>query len=221
MKVGTDSIMLGSWIQTNHAQRILDIGTGSGLLSIMLAQKTQDTCLIDGIDIDSAAISQAKDNGHHCLWSERLTFQQVSLQAFKGLSKYDLIVSNPPYFPTNHTANKASSDSSRLTARQTLTLDHKTLLKHVAKRLTDNGRFCCVLPKNNGDVFIEDAERLGLSCSQVMNVRPKPNSDITRLLLEFSLEKKVRFSESINIYNELGKYSAEYIALCKHYYLNF
>jgi tRNA1Val (adenine37-N6)-methyltransferase len=75
MKVSTDSIMLGSWIEAKNAQRILDIGTGSGLLSIMLAQKTQDTCLIVGIDIDTAAISQAKGNANNCLCAERLTFQ--------------------------------------------------------------------------------------------------------------------------------------------------
>jgi len=221
MKVGTDSIMLGSWIQTKNAQYILDIGTGSGLLSIMLAQKSQDTCLIDGIDIDAAAISQAKGNANNCRWAERLTFQQISLQNFDTATKYDLIVSNPPYFSPNLTANKTCLNSNRLTARQTLALDHQTLLEQVRERLSNKGRFCCVLPKDIGDLFIKDAELIGLNCTQAMHVRPKPHADITRLLLEFSRENKVKFTESISIYNELGKYSVEYIALCKNYYFNF
>ena len=118
MKVGTDSIMLGSWVHTNNAQRILDIGTGSGLLSIMLAQKTQDTCLIDGIDIDAEAILQAEGNAKNCPWSERLTFQHTSIQLFSVETGYDLIVSNPPYFPVNLSANKIHSIPNRLNARQ-------------------------------------------------------------------------------------------------------
>jgi tRNA1Val (adenine37-N6)-methyltransferase len=221
MKVGTDSIMLGSWVKTNNAQRILDIGTGSGLLVIMLAQKTQDTCLIDGIDIDAAAISQAKDNAKNCPWSERLIFRKISLQNFHTATKYDLIVSNPPYFSLNATANKTCAHKNRVMARQTITLDHKTLLGQVMEKLSDDGRFCCVLPKNVGDLFIKNAELIGLDCTRVMYVKPKPHADITRLLLEFGRHRKPKSTENINIYNQLDKYSTEYIALCKDYYLNF
>jgi tRNA1Val (adenine37-N6)-methyltransferase len=221
MKVGTDSILLGSWVQTNNAQRILDIGTGSGLLAIMLAQKAQHTCLIDGIDIDLAAIAQAKDNGKNCPWALQLTFQHTSLQQFPIGNLYDLIVSNPPYFSINNRANQAHSAKNRLNARQTIELDHPTLLQEVTQRLSASGKFCCVLPADVAKVFIVDAETAGLYCMRELLVRPKPQTHVTRLLLEFSRTKQTKISEKLTIYNQLGSYSKEYIALCKDYYLNF
>jgi len=221
MKVGTDSIMLGSWIQTKNAQNILDIGTGSGLLAIMLAQKSKYFCLIDGIDIDPAAISQAKDNANNCPWAKRLTFYYTSIQQFSFRTGYDLIVSNPPYFPVNVSANNSRSAQSRPNARQTIELDHPTLLQEVTKHLSDNGRFCCVLPLDAAKLFIEQAESVGLYCSLELHVQPKHDTHVTRLLLEFSRIKKVKICEKLSINNPLGNYTKEYIALCKDFYFNF
>ena len=221
MKVGTDSIMLGSWIAPKNAQRILDIGTGSGLLGIMLAQKAQHTCLIDGIDIDKAAISQARDNAKNCPWAQRLSFHHTSLQQFPFGTGYDLIVSNPPYFPINVSANKTHSVQSRSNARQIIELDHSTLLQEVIKHLSATGQFYCVLPADVAKVFMLDAESLGLYCCKELQVQPKQQKHVTRLLLKFSCIKKARTCEKMSIYNHLGSYSNEYIALCKDYYLNF
>jgi tRNA1Val (adenine37-N6)-methyltransferase len=221
MKVGTDSIMLGSWVRTKNAQRILDIGTGSGLLGIMLAQKTQDTCLIDGIDIDASAISQAKENAKNCPWPQRLTFYYISLQKISFGEGYDLIVCNPPYFPINVRANKTSSVQNRPHARQTIELDHPTLLQAVTKHLSASGQFCCVLPEQAAKIFIVNAENLGLYCTRELQVQSKQHTHVTRFLLEFGRIKKVKKCEKLSIYNQLGSYSKEYIALCKDYYLNF
>lgn len=221
MKVGTDSIMLGSWIQAKYAQRILDIGTGSGLLAIMLAQKTQNTCLINAIDIDAAAISQAKENANNSPWAQRLSFEHISLQQLQSDAEYDLIVSNPPYFPINVSANKMHSVQSRLHARQTIELDHTTLLQEVTKHLSQDGRFCCVLPVDIAKLFIIDAESFGLHCTRELQVQPKQQSHATRILLEFSREKENKTCGNLCIYNQLAKYSEEYITLCKDYYLNF
>jgi tRNA1Val (adenine37-N6)-methyltransferase len=221
MKVGTDSIMLGSWIQTNNAQNILDIGTGSGLLSIMLSQKAQDTCLIDGIDIDATAITQAKSNANNCPWEKQLTFQHISLQQFPSVRDYDLIVSNPPYFPINLRANKIQSVQSRKSARQTIDLDHKTLLQEVMKHLSEYGRFCCVLPIDVAKTFIKSAQEIGLYCTRELQVQPKHQTPVTRLLLEFSRIKTLKISEKLSIYNHLSQYTEEYKKLCKDYYLNF
>jgi len=221
MKVGTDSIMLGSWLQTTDVQRILDIGTGSGLLAIMLAQKTQGTCLIDGIDIDEDAITQAKENALNCPWSQRLTFQHSSLQEYSVDTCYDLIVSNPPYFPINDRANKGLLINNRLTARQTIQLDHPTLLQAVLKYLSAQGKFCCVLPVEVTKEFTDTAESLGLYCVKELQVQSKPTADVKRLLLEFSLSDKAKICEKLSIHNNLGGYSEKYIALCKDYYLNF
>lgn len=221
MKVGTDSIMLGSWVQTNDAQRILDIGTGSGLLAIMLAQKAQASCLIDGIDIDAAAISQAKNNAKNCPWAARLTFEHISLQQFPFTASYDLIVSNPPYFPINISANKTQSAKNRLNARQTIELDHSTLLQEVSQHLGANGKFCCVLPVDLAKAFTVDADSEGLYCTRELQVQPKYQTNVTRLLLEFSRKKTIKTCENLCIYNNLDSYSNEYITLCKDYYFNF
>lgn len=221
MKVGTDSIMLGSWVQANHAQRILDIGTGCGLLAIMLTQKTMDDCQIEGIDIDVAAVLQAKRNAENCPWTTRLTFQHTSLQTFSSTTMYDLIVSNPPYFPINLSANKTHSGQNRLNARQTIELDHPTLIQAVTKCLSSSGQFCCVLPADIAKVFMVDAELAGLHCIQELQVQPSPQKPVTRLLLTFSRIRKNNTCEKLSIYNHQGEYSEEYIALCKDYYLNF
>jgi tRNA1Val (adenine37-N6)-methyltransferase len=221
MKVGTDSIMLGSWVQTKSAQHILDVGSGSGLLAIMLAQKAQHSCLIDGIDIDFSAITQAKSNAKKCPWTLQLTFKNSSLQQLPTSIAYDLIVSNPPYFSINLSANNTYSTKSRINARQTVELDHPTLLKEVTKHLSTDGKFCCVLPFDTAKVFIVDAESVGLYCIQELHVKPNPQSDVTRLLLEFSRTKETKISTKLSIYNHLGRYSKEYSALCKDYYLNF
>lgn len=221
MKVGTDSILLGSWVQPNRTQRILDVGTGSGLLSIMLAQKSLNTCLIEGIDIDAAAILQAKGNAKTCPWSKRLAFQHTALQQFSNNEVYELIISNPPYFSINHSANNELSVKNRLYARQTVELDHPTLLKDVSRRLSVDGQFCCVLPADIATELILDAEKLGLYCVKELQVRSKPQADVTRLLLEFNLTNKNKVSENLSIHNLSGSYSKEYIALCKDYYVNF
>ena len=199
MKVSTDSIMLGSWVCTKNIQRVLDIGTGSGLLAIMLAQRTQESCSIEGIDIDSVAITQAKENAYNCPWTQRLRFQHARLQNFPITTAYDLIVSNPPYFPINVTANKTQLAHNRLNARQTIELDHSTLLQEVTNHLSDNGHFYCVLPTDVAKVFTADAESLGLYCIRELQVQAKQYSNITRLLLEFSRSKKAKISEKIRI----------------------
>lgn len=221
MKVCTDSIMLGSWVQTRNAQHILDIGTGSGLLGIMLAQKTQNVCLIDGIDIDAAAISQAKENAKNCPWTHRLTFYHTSLQQLPFTTDYDLIITNPPYFSINISANKAYSEKNRINARQTIELDHPTLLQKVTKHLSANGKFYCILPVEVAELFTSDAFSIGLYCTRELQVQPKYQTHVTRLLLEFSRTKQKKVCENLSIYNNLGNYSKEYIALCKDYYLNF
>jgi tRNA1Val (adenine37-N6)-methyltransferase len=221
MKVGTDSIMLGSWVETSNVQRILDVGTGSGLLGIMLAQKAQHTCLIDGIDIDSGAISQAKKNAENCPWADQLSFYHTSLQLFPLGKGYDLIVSNPPYFPINVFANKTQSSQNRRNARQTIELDHATLLQEVTKHLSDDGQFCCVLPANVVQLFKITAESVGLYCTRELQVQAKDQAPVKRFLLAFSRDNKANFFEKMSIYNNLSHYSDEYIALCKDYYLNF
>lgn len=225
MKVGTDSIMLGSWIDIDGAQKLLDIGTGSGLLAIMLAQKTSGNCQIVGIDIDSGAIQQALKNAQQSPWSKQLFFETVSIQNFCVDNTFDLIVSNPPYFPvnkkSNQTANQLNSITSRVIARQTAELNHQVLLENVVKHLSANGRFYCVLPDESTLEFIQLAESVGLFCEQQLKVKAKVQGKVIRQLLSFrKVKTSIEYSD-ITIYGEKEKYSDKYRELCKDFYLNF
>jgi tRNA1Val (adenine37-N6)-methyltransferase len=110
---------------------------------------------------------------------------------------------------------------SRQNARQTIELDHPTLLQEMIKHLSTNGRFCCVLPIEAVSMFTIHAESIGLYCTRELQVQPKQQTQVTRVLLEFSRTKEAKISEKLSIYNHLSKYSKGYIALCKDYYLNF
>ncbi|MDU0353611.1 methyltransferase domain-containing protein [Paraglaciecola aquimarina] len=221
MKVGTDSIMLGSWINVGAAKHILDIGTGSGLLALMLAQKADSDCKIIGIDIEAGAIQQAKENALACPWAEKLNFEHVELQRYSTVLNYDLIVCNPPYFVVNQTANSQHSQAKRLTARQTKDLSHAELLSFVVKYLTDSGYLYCVLPAEVGRFFIQLAADMGLYCRSKLEVKSKFNGKPIRFLLQFSKVKSIMKSQSISIHQANGEYSVDYKTLCREYYLNF
>ena len=221
MKVGTDSLMLGSWVEVNGAKHILDIGTGSGLLAIMLAQKADHICQIEGIDIDRNAIKQAKVNASNSPWSQQLHFYQRSLQEYASNIKYELIVSNPPYFPENISANKIDSLTNRQRARQTLTLDHQSLLQHVVLMMAEQGQFYCVLPAQSAELFCKYAQQVGLYCVNMLWVLAKPNKTASRVLMAFSLQQASQKAQQIIIHTHDGNYSADYMALCQDFYLNF
>lgn len=225
MKVGTDSVMLGSWVKVKDAKTILDIGTGSGLLAIMLAQKSPSGCDILGIDIDQDAIAQANQNKLSSPWSAQLNFHVQSLQE-STQRRYDLIVSNPPYFNINHTANREPASGSqkhqaRVQARQTLTLSQQDLFDCVNQRLSDNGVFYCVLPVGASEWCQRYAQSIGLFCEAALHVSARPHDKTIRHLLAFSKTQQPTSIKSLCIYDTTGKYSAAYTALCKDYYLHF
>lgn len=232
MKVGTDSIMLGSWARVAGAKHILDVGTGSGVLALMLAQRSADDSRITGIDIDAAAIHQARSNGQCCPWTTRLDFSRISLQDFVPTDKFDLIVSNPPYFPVYGRSGdeirpgaELVSQQQRQTARQTGALSHEQLLENVAALLDENGRFVCVLPAQNSEDAVDYAAQFGLQCHRRLLVSARPEGKIIRHLLEFgrySLISDVDVKvEHLHIYQQAEQYSPAYISLCKDYYLKF
>lgn len=232
MKVGTDSIMLGSWLDVAGAKHILDVGTGSGILALMLAQKSPVDSQITGVDIDAAAIVQATNNAESCPWSSRLGFSHISLQDFMPTNKFDLIVSNPPYFPFyGRTGEEAEQGADRTDyqqrqkARQTGELSHQQLIQSVANLLSDKGRFACVLPAQNSEDIVDYAVKLGFQCHRRLLVRAKPEGKIIRHLLEFGRYSLVRDEdikiEHLHIYQQEKQYSQAYINLCKDYYLKF
>ena len=216
MKVGIDGVLLGAWADVDNADAILDIGTGTGLIALMLAQRS--SARIDAIDIDADAVIQANENIQKSPWLSRIEAYEVELQKYvlKTENRYDLIVSNPPYFVNS---TKAPVEN-RNTARHTDTLTHKELLDNALILLKPTGRICVVLPVNEGLLSVEYAASIGLYCTKQVAVFPKPGAVAKRLLLEFSPQFAACVNSEIVIESDVRhQYSPEFTALAKDYYL--
>lgn len=211
MKVGTDSIMLGSWVNPGQAAQILDIGCGSGLLSIMMAQTSHADSNILGIDIDAGAVKQARQNASISPWPAKLSFECVAVQHLAEAAVYDLIITNPPYFPHQHAIEPA-----RQAARLTAGLSYKELAAAVSRLLADKGRFCCILPQQQAEHFLSEAKALGLQLSSRMNVRSEPDKPISRVILEMSRSAPAQLRcQDLTIQQRPGQYSRDYRQLCR------
>lgn len=225
MKVGTDGLLLGSWSNADTAQRILDIGTGSGLIAIMLAQKSADNTQIVGIDIDESAILQARSNAKDSAWNHKLSFSHDGLQTFRDSKPFDLIVSNPPFFPQKDGALQPDDanymDTNRRQARHTISLNFTQLAENVARLLAKNGNFDCILPCEQSSKLIASMHKQGLFCELKVAVRSRPFRNPIRNLMRFSYKQKTTQLSEITIYDEQNEYSACYKQLCKDFYLRF
>jgi len=188
MKVGTDGVLLGAWVKVDTAaKRILDIGTGTGLLALMMAQKSPKA-LIDAVEIDHQAFLQASENFAASPWMNRLKIYPSPIQKFAQIVpyQYDLIITNPPYF---HNSYKAKT-TARTQARHSDTLSPDELLSAVRQLLQPEGSFQLILPTTEGLQFQELAKTYGLHCHQLMHFKPKPNKPKKRLLMAFRLHEK-------------------------------
>lgn len=217
MKVGIDGVLLGAWADVENAKRILDIGTGSGLIALMLAQRNQ-AAIIHAIDIEESAVRQAEINIQNSPWKDNVELWHVSLQefAFTTKNKYDLIVSNPPFFIDS----LKTPVQERTNARHTAALTHEELITLSQSILTQNGKLCIILPVKEGESCKAFAEKSGLFCSKMVLVFPKPNTEAKRLLLEFGFEKKETELSELTIETETRhQYTPEFTELAKEFYL--
>jgi len=220
MKVGTDGVLLGAWVKTDNVQRILDVGTGTGLIALMLAQKSQ--AFIDAIDIDELACAQARENVMESRWPERVRVLQVSLQEYAARSetRYDLIVSNPPYFADS---TKALQEA-RTKARHADLLPFVALIDGVAQLLDKNGTFCVILPVKEGELFRDIAAERKLFLNKLVRIKTTPEKTEKRLIMQFGFARKT-FSESTLVIEKDNlneqHYTDEYRELTKEYYLYF
>ncbi len=218
MKVGTDGVLLGAWTDVSKAKRILDVGTGTGLIAIMLAQRTD--ALIDAVETDENAYKQACSNSDNCPWGRRIQIHHTSFQEYtmKTNYSYDLIVSNPPYF-INSLKNPGKSKE---TARHTTTLDYSDLLQNSSKLLSDGGILSVILPYEESKLFIIKAQEYGLLCNKKLKIIPHSGKPVKRMMMQFSKTSEPIHESTLIIEQEKRhQYSKEYINLTKEYYLSF
>jgi tRNA1Val (adenine37-N6)-methyltransferase len=218
MKVGTDAVLLGSWVNASNAKTILDIGTGTGIIALMLAQKSG--ARIDAIDIDTTAFIQASENVIDCSWKDRIDVHHISLQQFAKESdhKYDLIVSNPPYFVDSSKA----SEESRTNARHTDLLPFDDLLNGVLKLLNVAGKFYVILPTKESELFREMAEEHKLYLTKLTRIITRTDKPEKRVMMRFEFTQRAFSEDSITIEkDERHSYTDEYKELTKDYYLSF
>ncbi|MBN2597567.1 methyltransferase [Labilibaculum sp.] len=220
MKVGTDGVLLGAWADISKANRILDIGTGTGLIAIMMAQRSDSGAKIDAVEIESVSYQQAVNNFANCPWTSKLNAFHLSFQKFcqAATVKYDLIVSNPPYFINGL---KAKGES-RTQARHADDLPFEDLLKGAISLLSESGVLSVILPVDEGEYFQKLAGLTGFYLKRKISVLPNPEKPAKRYLFEFCLQKcEAQFAELIVENGQRHVYSPEYINLTKDFYLKF
>lgn len=218
MKVGTDGVLLGAWARVDNAQKVLDIGSGSGLISLMLAQRNSHLNVY-AIDIDSAAIEQTQYNVQQSPFARRIGFQNISFDAFVKQTdlKFDHIVSNPPFFIDS----LKSPDKQRSTARHTDTLPAEDLISNAAKVLAEDGRVSLIYPTEYKEEIYKLAELYGLFVTRLTLVYPTPTSKAKRILVELSKKESVVEENSLLIEKERHVYSDEFVSLVRDFYLKY
>lgn len=219
MKVGTDAVLLGAWVLPNDSKQILDIGTGTGLIALMLAQKTD--AHIDAIDMDENAFKQAQENVNESKFAKQITVIHNSLQEYSKTTdkKYNLIVTNPPYFEQS----LKSSDEHRSFARHADVLPFEDLLDGVIKLMDLKGKFYLILPTLEAEKFRILAQKKGLFLSKLLRVKSKINKETDkRYVMQFEFTPTEFSEKTIAIEEEeRHQYTSDYKELTKEYYINF
>jgi len=217
MKVGTDGVLLGSWTPIYDAETILDIGSGTGLISLMLAQRSYKAKVL-GVELDTNAYIQSLDNIKLSPWSDRVNVVNTDFRDYStegGL--YDLIVSNPPYFINS----KLAPDNTRSIARHTSFLSYTELIDGVLRNLKPSGYFSIILPAQNFEYFSLKAKLKGLFEIQRLMVYPTPYKAVSRILSLWT-RQEIETVKQQSLILEIGgrhNYSPEYLSLTKEFYL--
>jgi tRNA1Val (adenine37-N6)-methyltransferase len=205
MKVGTDAVLLGAWVNIADSKKILDVGTGCGVIALMLAQRSNAD--VDGVEPDKSSADQAEENFKSSPWHERLHVFNTSIQSF-DTAPYDLVVSNPPFFSNSLLPPKAS----RQRARHTESLSHDDLLL-AAK----NKRLAVVLPTLEGEQFKKKALSHGLYCNRCLAFYSRRNKPQERWLMEFSLKETEMITETLVLYGEKDRWTPDYASLVNEF----
>ncbi|WBX73303.1 methyltransferase [Tenacibaculum pacificus] len=220
MKIGTDAVLLGAWCSLGeYPDTLLDIGSGTGVISLMLAQRS-DAMTVDAVEIDEEAYEQTVANFEESPWGDRLfcynsSFTDFAQEIAEEEEQYDVIVSNPPFYTdTYETASEA-----RNKARFTSSLSFEELVKGVAEILSKKGIFSVIIPFKEEANFVSLALKSKLFLNKVCHVKGNEVSEIKRSLLAFSFNERVIEKETLIIEKERHQYTDAYINLTKYFYL--
>jgi tRNA1Val (adenine37-N6)-methyltransferase len=219
MKVTTDGCLFGGYIAHTIVNcqltidNCLDIGTGTGLLSLMFAQKLNTQ--IDAVEMDPAAYIQAKENFNQSPWNERLHIFNADILQFEANKKYDCIISNPPFFEDD----LVSPDSNKNNAKHATALTLKEMIKVINHYLKEDGIFSVLLPYHREAYFEKEAAQLGFYLYEKLNVRQTPTHNFFRSILSFSRKQSSVIINQLTIKGNDGTYTDDFTALLKDYYL--
>lgn len=217
MKVGTDGVLLGAWTNPKGARRILDIGTGTGLIALMLAQRSQAE--IDAVEIDLAACLQARENVARSPWFQRITVHHCRLQDYTPPAEqlYDLLVANPPFFTNVYKA----ANPTRSLARHDDQLTLSDLLESADRLLTKEGRLTVIYPSTAINLCHKLVQKQGFFCNQTVWIKPTPYSPPKRVLMEISRSSFSHGDAEITIEKSRHIYTSEFIDLVREFYLKY
>ena len=215
MKVGTDGILLGAWAELGSPKSILDIGAGSGLIALMLAQRFPQAT-ITAIEIAKESAKQARQNFEASLWSKRIELVHGDACDFQPADAFDLIVANPPYFE----CSLLPRNNGRRTARHTGTLSHADLVRVINRLLTTDGQFAVVLPAESRLSFNRLCEQQDLHCVRRCDVYPTPTAAAKRVLLQYGRNSIDCFdADDLVVEIRRHEYSPAFRQLTKDFYL--
>ena len=217
MKVGTDGVLIGAWADVHNTKSILDIGCGTGLIALMIAQRCDAEII--GVEIDKLAAEECKYNFDNSPWKERLSLINSDFNSLQNSEqKFDLIISNPPFFTNGITA----PDKSRATARHCETLNYDSLIAYAAKHLSDLGRLAFIAPADKSNEIINAVSANQLYILRQTDVYSKPSKSIAvRTMWEISPIEQECVNSTLYIRNDDNTYHNDYISLTKDFYLNF
>jgi tRNA1Val (adenine37-N6)-methyltransferase len=214
MKVGTDGVLLGAWADVTDARQILDIGTGSGVIALMLAQRTADDVQIDAVEMEAEDAAQAIENISNSPWPGKIIVHHSSIQSFATSKKYDLIVSNPPFFINSF----HPPDPRRIQVRHATSLSQKDLLNAVLSLLHETGKFNIILPAAEGETFVNLAGVTPLHVSRKTLFRGRASKPPERWLLEFTRQHSSVEENELVMYDG-DEWSVPYRRLTRDFYL--
>lgn len=214
-KVGTDGVLLGAWVNVSSVNTILDVGAGTGLIALMLAQRTDNSTAIHGVELQKQDAEQALLNVKNSPWKERITIHNTAVQDFHPNMKFDLIVSNPPYF----IKSALPPTTERSIVRHTESLSFEELVLSAKRLITTTGHFALILPCQESLHFKNISGIHGFHCIRECLFRSRAHKPVERVLLEFSLQQAFKRNEEMILYGDGDEWSTQYKELTKAFYL--